>query len=59
MALKEEGFSADWAQLVLYYALLGVLAYPLGAYVARADEGDAGVAEKVVGPLQRLVYRLL
>jgi K+-transporting ATPase ATPase A chain len=51
--------AADWIQLALYLVALVALAYPLGLYMARVYEGNAGVAEKVFGPLERLIYRLM
>jgi K+-transporting ATPase ATPase A chain len=38
-------------------ALVG-LGIPLGSYMARVYQGEARVAEKVLGPLERLFYRL-
>ena len=44
-------------QLVLYVVLLLALARPLGAYMARVYEGRRLVLERVLGWLERLVYR--
>ncbi len=49
----------SWLQLALYCGLLVAVAKPLGAYMARVYEGEARVAEKVLGPLERITYRLL
>ncbi|HEX7602989.1 MAG TPA: potassium-transporting ATPase subunit KdpA [Polyangiaceae bacterium] len=46
-------------QLVLYCALLVAVVKPLGGYIARVYQGDAQIAQKVLGPVERLVYRLL
>jgi K+-transporting ATPase ATPase A chain len=46
-------------QIGLYCALLVAVVKPLGGYMARVYEGEAKVAAKVVGPLERLVYRVL
>ncbi|HET6463581.1 MAG TPA: potassium-transporting ATPase subunit KdpA, partial [Candidatus Krumholzibacteria bacterium] len=45
-------------QCVVYLALLVVLGAPLGAYMARVYEGKATWAQKVLGPLERLLYRM-
>jgi K+-transporting ATPase ATPase A chain len=50
------GFSL--AQLGLYLLLLPALAWPLGAYMARVYQGDRVFLSPVVGPLERLIYRL-
>ena len=46
-------------QLVLYCVLLVAVAKPLGGYMARVYQGDAKVAQTVLGPLERLIYRVL
>ncbi len=46
-------------QLSLYCVLLVVVAKPLGGYMARVYQGDARTAQKVIGPLERIVYRVL
>lgn len=45
-------------QLVLYLALLTGLAVPLGAYMARVYGGEARIASRLFGPLERVFYRL-
>jgi K+-transporting ATPase ATPase A chain len=46
-------------QILLYVAVLLALAKPLGAYMARVYEGKSLFGlEKVLGPIERLVYRL-
>ncbi len=44
-----------WFMLVLFLAVLGALAYPLGIYLARI--ADAAPIGGVAGKLERLVYR--
>jgi K+-transporting ATPase ATPase A chain len=44
-------------QLVLYVVVLLVLAKPLGAYMARVYEGRRIVLDRVLGWLERLIYR--
>lgn len=46
------------AQVALFLALLVALAAPLGAYMARVYAGDARIAARVFGPVERLIYRL-
>ena len=45
-------------QLVFYLVLLLALAKPLGAYMARVYEGRRVALERVLGWLERLVYRV-
>ncbi len=49
---------AGIAQIVGYWVVLIALAIPLGAYMARVYEGKARFAQKILGPLERLLYRL-
>ncbi|MEZ4407997.1 MAG: potassium-transporting ATPase subunit KdpA [Polyangiales bacterium] len=49
--------AAGWLQLALYFALLVALAAPLGAYLARVYEGEATLARRVLGPVERWLYR--
>lgn len=46
-------------QLGLYCVLLVAVAKPLGDYMARVYRGEAKLAGRVIGPLERRVYRLL
>lgn len=45
-------------QIGLYFVVLIVLVKPLGWYMARVYEGQACGLDRVVGPLERLIYRL-
>ncbi len=45
------------AQIALYFAVLTALAIPLGRYMAAVYEGRAGIAMRVLGPLERMLYR--
>jgi K+-transporting ATPase ATPase A chain len=47
-----------WGHISLYLLLLIVLAAPLGVFMARVYEGRAGWLERLLGPFERLVYRL-
>jgi K+-transporting ATPase ATPase A chain len=44
-------------QLLVFAGAVLLLVRPIGAYMARVYEGDAGPLQRVVGPLERLVYR--
>ncbi|HYA76578.1 MAG TPA: potassium-transporting ATPase subunit KdpA, partial [Burkholderiaceae bacterium] len=48
--------------LLLFLALLVALSYPLGRYVAQSMQGDAtgvaGAARKILGPVEKAIYRL-
>ncbi len=46
------------AQYAVYFAVLVLVAVPLGRYIARVYEGDAGLAARVLGPIERGIYRL-
>src|SRR6266508_5190886 len=45
-------------QLALYVVVLIALAKPLGTYMARVYEGRPFMLERVLGGLERLIYRL-
>jgi potassium-transporting ATPase potassium-binding subunit len=47
-----------WLQAILVFALVCVLVKPLGAYMARVFEGERVFLSPVVGPLERVTYRL-
>ncbi|MCY3017605.1 MAG: potassium-transporting ATPase subunit KdpA [Planctomycetota bacterium] len=47
-----------WGQMALYLFLLLGLAIPLGMFLAQVYEGNAGWLEIVLGPVERLIYRL-
>ena len=42
----------------LYVALLILLAWPLGSFMARLYEGKRTILDPVLGPLERFLYRL-
>ena len=48
-----------WLQLAAFFAILLVMGLPLGHYMARVYEGEAKVAQRILGPVERLIYRLL
>jgi K+-transporting ATPase ATPase A chain len=45
-------------QGAFFLALLLLLAWPLGAFMARVYEGKRTILDPVLGPLERLLYRL-
>ena len=48
----------DILQLVLYIGVLLLLAKPLGIYMARVYEGQPSGLDRVLGPVERLFYRI-
>jgi len=46
------------SQLLLYVVVLLALVKPLGAYMARVYEGRPLGLERILGPFERLIYRL-
>ena len=49
--------TSGWLQLGLYVVVLLLLAKPLGTYMAAVYEGRAIRAQRIGGPLERLIYR--
>ena len=47
-----------WVQIIALVAAVVASVKPLGAYMARVYEGEPVLLEKVLGWLERLVYRL-
>jgi K+-transporting ATPase ATPase A chain len=47
-----------WLQLILYFVVLLVLAKPLGAFMARVYDGQSTWLDRIIGPIERLIYRL-
>ncbi len=45
-------------QIVLYLVVLIVLAKPLGSYMARVYEGETTFLDRILGPIERLIYRV-
>src|SRR6266540_4616910 len=48
----------EYLQIVLYMVVLIGLAKPLGWYMARVYEGQSIGLDRVLGPIERLIYRL-
>ena len=47
-----------YLQLAFYFVVLIALAKPLGSYMARVYEGKSFGLDRVLGPFERLIYRL-
>ena len=47
-----------YVQLGLYMVVLLALAKPLGTFMARVYTGQSSGLDRVLGPLERLIYRL-
>ena len=50
--------SNDFIQLLVYFVLLIALAMPLGQYMAKVYQGEQTFLDGVMGPLERLIYRI-
>jgi potassium-transporting ATPase potassium-binding subunit len=48
-----------WLQIAVYLAVLTALTPLLGGYMARVYQGEPLVLERVLGPVERLLYRML
>ncbi len=48
-----------WLQLGLYMVILIGLAKPLGGFMARVYEGETHLLARLVGPVERLCYRVM
>jgi K+-transporting ATPase ATPase A chain len=48
----------DILQIILYFGVLLLLAKPLGLYMARVYENQPFVLDRVLGPVERIFYRL-
>ncbi|HET9627800.1 MAG TPA: potassium-transporting ATPase subunit KdpA [Kofleriaceae bacterium] len=51
--------AAGITQIIVYAVVLLALGVPLGAYMARVYAGEARLAQRVIGPIERACYRLL
>lgn len=47
-----------WLQLIFYFGNLLLLVKPLGAYMAKVYQGEPLILDRVLGPVERLLYRL-
>ena len=48
-----------WLQIAFYVGFLTLAAIPLGRYMARVYEGENVLLSRILGPLERLIYRSL
>jgi K+-transporting ATPase ATPase A chain len=48
----------SWIQILVYLVVLLLLAKPLGSYMARVYEGQHALLDRVLQPVERLIYRL-
>ncbi len=48
----------SWLQLIFYLAVLLLLAKPLGSFMAKVYQGEHTFLDGVLGPVERLIYRL-
>ena len=49
--------AAGIGQIILYAVALVALGIPLGAYMARVYTDEARLAQRIFGPLERLLYQ--
>jgi K+-transporting ATPase ATPase A chain len=47
-----------WLQIIIYLVIILALAKPLGSYMARVFQGEKTFLHPVMGPMERLIYRL-
>ncbi len=50
---------AGWATIVVFFLALTVLAVPLGSYMARVYTGQRVWLTPILGPVERLIYRVV
>ncbi len=50
--------AAGWLQVALYFAVLLALVKPLGSFMARVYQGERTFLHPVLGPIERVIYRL-
>ncbi len=46
-------------QIGLYFIVLLALVKPLGSYMAKVYQGETFWASRILGPVERLIYRML
>ncbi len=49
---------SGWLQIALFFLVIVALTRPLGAYMFRVFEGERRPLPRLLGPLERLLYRL-
>jgi len=48
----------SWIQPIFYIAVLLLLAKPLGSFMAKVYQGERTFLDRVLGPVERFIYRL-
>jgi len=48
----------SWFQLIFYMVILLLLAKPLGSFMAKVYQGERTFLDRVLGPVERFIYRL-
>jgi K+-transporting ATPase ATPase A chain len=48
----------SWIQIIFYLVVLLLLAKPLGSFMARVYQGERTFLDPILGPVERLIYRL-
>ncbi|HET9912233.1 MAG TPA: potassium-transporting ATPase subunit KdpA [Anaerolineales bacterium] len=48
----------SWLQLIFYLVVLLLLAKPLGSFMARVYQGERTFLDRVLGPMERFIYRI-
>ncbi len=48
----------SWVQLIFYIIVLLLLAKPLGSFMAKVYQGEHTFLDRILGPLERFVYRI-
>ena len=48
----------SWFQLIFYIVVLLLLAKPLGSFMAKVYQGERTFLDRVLIPVERLIYRL-
>ena len=46
-------------QYVLYVGILVVISVPLGIYMSKVMDGETNIVSRVLGPVERGIYKLL
>src|SRR5262245_46480269 len=47
-----------WLQIIVFFLVLLALTKPLGAFMHRVFEGDRQPLPRILGPIERFLYRL-
>ena len=48
----------SWIQIIFYLVILLALAKPLGSYMAKVYQGKRAFLDRLLGPVERFIYRL-